>query len=617
MHSQRVSSFVSLGLCLGLTAVLTAAEPRFEFTRMIAHWDAYGNDKDYLAFVDEAQPEVCQVGFYGAHFWSLSHTDQYAGYPSHFPVQGLPECGSWFERLNGELHKRNVKVVGHMNVKFLVGEPDGPDGPRGFFKFYRDLWDEKELGPKPVADPKDFLERTAEGQYRIDKNYQIGGMSEYWACLNNPHWRQILKAWTKRGIERGVDGYMINYFYRGNCVCEHCQKSFRGYLTERFTPDELKKNFDLTDLANHKFPEIVSWHDPKESTPLRREMLRFSQVANKNSFDEVFVKYGKSLKPDLAVGQWNHLGDFHQISGDERCFLPDDVWGKGEDYLWYSTGGAAFYTDLKNKFLGDATLQCRYIRGSFDDKPYTLGKYEHCRTRNAIAELAANGGAPMGFYARFTDPVARGVFQQYYGFLKRYDEIYRANRPHSEVLLLYPRSEVHKGNVAAVNQFREIGRKLLDEHILFEIRPDDLQEDGTSSTIRPVVTIHQGDKVDSLIAEFRTSFSRITAPYTVRASANRPANGTELDLHFVNYNREEPADPKTSGSGTVDEKPIPAAGIQVDLAVPDNRRVEKVEAITPEAPEPAAVPFTVDNTSLKFIVPEFSVYSVVRIRFAK
>ena len=43
--------------------------------------------------------------------------------------------------------------------------------------------------------------------------------------------------------------------------------------------------------------------------------------------------------------------------------------------------------------LGEGTLQARYIRGAFDDKPFTLGKYENTRIRVAIAELAANGGA--------------------------------------------------------------------------------------------------------------------------------------------------------------------------------------------------------------------------------
>ena len=93
-----------------------------------------------------------------------------------------------------ELHKRGVKVVGHFNVEFLVGDPDGPMGPTGFFKFYRDLWDEKELGPRPVADPLDLLARNADGSPMAAKNYGIGGMREFTACLNNPHWRAVLKA---------------------------------------------------------------------------------------------------------------------------------------------------------------------------------------------------------------------------------------------------------------------------------------------------------------------------------------------------------------------------------------------------------------------------------------
>ena len=117
-------------------------------------------------------------------------------------------------------------------------------------------------------------------------------------------------------------------------------------------------------------------------------MLRFSQIANKEAFDEVFVRFGKSLKPDLIVAQWNHLGDFNQISGDERCLLPGELWGRDEDYLWYSTGDAANFTDLPAGALGEATLQARYIRGAFDDKPFTLGKYESIRIRVSIAELA-------------------------------------------------------------------------------------------------------------------------------------------------------------------------------------------------------------------------------------
>ena len=126
MNRFSIQHLLLLSLWFPISARLSAAEPpaRFEFTRMIAHWDAYGDDKNYLSFVDECQPEVAQVGFYGAHFWSLGHTDQYGGYPSHLPVKGLKECGDWFERMNGELHKRNVKACRLMAAKytqFLLG----------------------------------------------------------------------------------------------------------------------------------------------------------------------------------------------------------------------------------------------------------------------------------------------------------------------------------------------------------------------------------------------------------------------------------------------------------------------------------------------------------------
>ena len=474
--------FVALVVSIPLLSRgLSAADPpRLEFTRMIAHWAEYA-DPAYLDFVSEAQPEVAQFGFYGAHFWSLAHTEHGKGYPAHFPLVGLAENREWFARMNGELHKRDVKVVGHMNVKFLVGDPEGPDGPRGFFHFYRNLWDEKLLGPKPVDDPLDLLEKKKDGTPITNNSYSIGKMKEYWACLNNPHWRQVLKAWTKYGIEQGADGFIANYFYRHDCHCEHCVAGFKNHLRERYSPAQLKEQFGIDDLETHVFDEIVAWHKPAESTPLRREMLRFSQIGNKRAFDEVFVEYGRSLKPDLIAAQWNHLSNFSQISGDERCLLPAELWGKGEDYLWYSTGAAAFYTDLENGFLGEGTLQARYIRGAFDDKPFTLGKYESTRTRVSIAELASNGGAPMGFYTRFRDPEARHEIARYYQFLKRHDSLLKGSRSHAEVLLLYPRREVHDGNVAAVDQFKTVGMELLNRHMLFDVRPNDLPspEPGT------------------------------------------------------------------------------------------------------------------------------------------
>ena len=629
MNSQKGVSILFALFAL-VAGAAHAAQP-FEFTRLIAHWSGYA-DPGYLPFVDDVKPEVAQVGFYGAHFWSLADTPFGSGYPANLPVRGHRECGEWFARLNTELHRRGVKVVGHLNVKFLVGDPDSAEGPRGFFKFYGDQWDEKLLGPKPVADALDLLEKDKSGKPISNNTYSIGGMREYWACLNNPHWRQVLKAWVRAGIARGVDGFISNYFYRHDCLCEHCVTGFRQYLRERFTARQLKQRFAITNLATQEFDEIVAWHDPSQSTPLRREMLRFSQIANKRAFDEVFVQFGRSLKPDLIVAQWNHLGDFSQISGDERCLLPGELWGKDEDYLWYSMGGPPT-TDVAAGVLGEGTLQARYIRGAFEDKPFTLGKYESVRIRAAIAELAANGGAPMGFYTAFEDPEARREIVRYYGFLRRYETLYRGNRPNAEVLLLFPRSRVHEGDVAAVSRFKELGKRLLDAHVLFDVLPDDRATSsqpvplshrmGEGSRVRAGNYLTVIDPSDSKVTatnvmdRMPSGRSRFEAPATVRVSASRPADGNELTLHLVNYNREEPTDKKNPGNGIKNEKPIAAPTSLADLQLGRRLRVARVEFLTPEHEQPSDLEFEQAGTRLRFRVPEFLVYGVVRIQSSK
>ncbi|MBM4068326.1 MAG: hypothetical protein FJ271_05205 [Planctomycetes bacterium] len=578
--------------------------PRVEFTRLVAHWDGYG-EPGYLDFISDARPQIAQVGFYGAHFWSLAHTPEYKGYPAHFPVRGLAECGDGFTKLNGELHRRKARVVGHFNVMFLVGDPDGPKGPRGFFKFYRDLWDEKALGPRPVANPLDLLEKNADGTPIVNTTYQIGGMKEYWGCLSNPHWRAVLKAWVKAGIARGVDGFISNYFYRHNCLCTHCQKNFRQHLRD-LGPKRLAA-LDIRDVDAVRFKEIVGWHDPKESTPLRREMLRFSQISIKQAYDDVFVKYGRSLKPDLILAQWNHLGDFNQINGDERCLLPKEMWGKDEDYTWYSTGGAAYYTDLKAGFLGEGTLQARYIRGAFDDKPFTLGKYESTRIRTAIAEMAANGGAAMGFYTNFRDLAARKEIVRYYNFLEKHDGLFHASRPYAEAVLLFPRESVYGGDVAAVAAFKKLGMQLLNKHVLFDVLPDDLATPARRAAYQSVFE-HSKE-----LPRLPDTLSRFEAPASVRVSAGRPKLRDDIVLHFVNYNRKEPKEPKSAGRGIVDENPIAADGVKVDLALPKGFQPGKVDFLVPE--ESTAVELKVEHTAgrLRFDVPRFLVYAVVRI----
>ncbi len=629
---QRIPrSFIAFGAIASLLIALpgcsdsttpppTAAAPeRLEFTRMIVHWSRYV-EPGYLEFVEDAEPEIGQVGFYGGDFWTLAHMpDDVKGLtgpllPIHAgvvqaedPAERLRVSGDYFENINTELKKRGVKPIGHFCVsKYLLGKPDDLGNlTGGFFKFYNELWDEAELGPKPVEDPVDLLAKNADGTPYFTSDADAAPYNVYWGCPGNPHWRNVMKAWVKRGIERGLDGFQINYFYRVNCLGEHCVRRFKKYLGDRFEPEELRTKLNIDDLETHQFSEIVSRHNPAETTPLRREMQRFSDTVNKEAFDEVFHEYGRSLKPDLITSIWGHSsGDFGNPprgNNDERMMLPTELWGKDESYLWYCLGKQ------------EPTLQLRYLRGAFDDKPYTVCHYENVKIRGSMAELMANGGAPMARYINFTDPAARKEFVRYYQFLKRYDDVYRANRPYGEAVLVHPRSHNHQGKlIPAMTAFQKIGHRLMDEHVLFDVIPDEVITPEQTAAYTRAYDISSQDGIDT---ETFDELSRFDAPATVRVSASRPVKGNEVTLHFVNYNREEGPE-GYRGNGIVDEKPIAAPSVGVDFIVPEGQRAVKVEALSPEKPEPQELAMKVTGSRVQFTVPEFLVYGIARIHLA-
>ena len=109
----------------------------------------------------------------------------------------------------------------------------------------------------------------------------------------------------------------------------------------------------------------------------------------------------------------------------------------------------------------------------------------------------------------------------------------------------------------------------------------------------------------------------------MRVSASRPRDGKaseEIDLHFVNYNRHEPPRGRngrpTAGGGIVDEKPIAVSDVNVDLVLPQNSKVAGVDALIPEKAGSLPLKFTQAGGRVRFDVPEFLVYCVVRIHLA-
>ncbi|MFT4558842.1 MAG: hypothetical protein ACI92S_004229, partial [Planctomycetaceae bacterium] len=192
--------------------------------------------------------------------------------------------------------------------------------------------------------------------------------------------------------------------------------------------------------------------------------------------------------------------------------------------------------------------------------------------------------------------------------------IYRANRSHAAVALLFPRKAIHAGNVEPIDSFREIGTKLLDEHVLFDVVPDDLATDELLARYSHIVSVEK-PQTQAVIADSQRS--RFELPYTVRVSASRPAKGDGLAIHFVNYNREEPPRGKngkpSAGRGISDEKPITVPESKVEIRLPEGQKVSQVKFLTPEADDATLLEIRLDDDWLHVTLPEFLVYGVLLI----
>ncbi|HCD03488.1 MAG TPA: hypothetical protein DER64_23490, partial [Planctomycetaceae bacterium] len=88
--------------------------------------------------------------------------------------------------------------------------------------------------------------------------------------------------------------------------------------------------------------------------------------------------------------------------------------------------------------------------------------------------------------------------------------------------------------------------------------------------------------------------------------------------HLVNYNRTEPprgGDGKPSaGGGIKDEKPIAVTGVTADVLLPEGLDVGVVEALSPEKTGAVKLKFSRTGRRVRFTVPGFLVYCVVRLR---
>ena len=202
---------------------------------------AMAGDPAFISFLEEARPQVVQMGFYGPQLYALGDTELGSGYPMNLPVRGVHEVLDWQRQFNQRIHDIGGKVIGHFSMTIAWGDPDKKTG---FFESYpSSSWPMELLGPRPVDKIADLVHKQPDGQMVVGDRYGFPWVA---GCSNNPHWRQLHKKMVEVAITRcDVDGFVSLYNYNHGCACDYCNQAFRVYLSDQYPLKEIESEFGI------------------------------------------------------------------------------------------------------------------------------------------------------------------------------------------------------------------------------------------------------------------------------------------------------------------------------------------------------------------------------------
>ncbi|NKB72110.1 MAG: hypothetical protein GKR89_33955 [Candidatus Latescibacteria bacterium] len=454
----------------------------FWFNRMTQHW-TMPQRLDLVEHVRRGKVQLVQMGTYGPMFYGLADDADVDRSWAGMPRIGIEENLALAAKLIPQLQEAGARVVGQLSLGWTYGDHDTG---KGLFGNWARIWSGDLLGPAPCDTVAQALQCQVDGSLR---SWPIEGRPyrTYSGCICNPHWLAVLKPMVQKALELGVDGFNAHHNFEQFCQCGYCRAYITGRLGEAFDEADLQEALDPAGppaTAPYSAPIALREQAPQA---LRRQMedvlARLVYQRRKEFFDDLFIDFGRSLKPDLLLAQWYHKYDLS--AWDERCLLPQADWARGEDYIWYSQGGHKNYSDLAQGHLADTGLSARYAYAMSGGKPMVLNKYDGNRLRLSIAEAGANHSAALAFHwgqdgnPNYALDDYMGPVCRYQQFLADCDSLIHPARPWSQVGLVYPRRAELAQEGACVEPLVQLGRYLEDGHVLFDmLLEDQLQSSG-------------------------------------------------------------------------------------------------------------------------------------------
>lgn len=454
-------------------------EQHHRIARIIEHW-TLPTAAQVVDHVRRARIQLVQMGNFGVEFYSLTDDEEFTS-SSGMPLRGAKANLDLAAEVIPQVQEAGAKVVGQLSTTMLYGNHEQRMGLFGDDNWAQ-LWTDDLLGPAPCASVEECCQRNEDGALRW-RSIEGRPHRTYRGCMSNPKWLAVLKAMVSKGIEVGLDGFNATHHYESLCHCEYCVDYARGHLNARLSEAEIQGMFgaaDLQQVADVLTPAAACTEEL--AARLSLVIAQGSDLKRKEAFDEVFIEHGRSLNPELLLAQWNHKYDFRPH--DERCLLPQELWARGEDYIWYSQGPSKAITSLSQGYLADMGLPSRFMYAAGGGRAFVINKYDYKRWRIWAGEAMAHHGTALAFHAgppRLDQEESSNIApEDYYApviryqrFMFHHEELLHPATAWSQIALVYPkRAEMHK-EMECLNALKRLGQHLEDGHWFFDIILDE------------------------------------------------------------------------------------------------------------------------------------------------
>jgi len=469
------------------------------FTYVIDYGFDHVNNPDFIKRVAEAPPFLLHVGH------DVPFTIMYGPMPGYKidDVDAISEVLSpedtrkKFEEIRRyveELRSAGVKVV----ISYIChGLIIGDDRNRtGFWNFY-DNWEkyaEFGFGRKPKEDPVEWMERKKTflrgGYYNLIRGPFARSKSDptrmfYWyqPCARNDNWRNYVRVVVENIAKVGYDGVFIDV-NATECYCDYCQKSFKEYLRNKFSNEELRKMFGTDDISSLELAEqpvrtyIESEGGLKKGERKRIRILEnlwaeTQRFRNESIADfHRFVKEsGRRYKKDFFLVV--NLGPMAHIKG---VYSRRDVGINISRWAKSDVNDVVMFEEMQQPgvprpdFIHDSILQYKIAYAARQRAGILLyrSQDEHSIALSN-AEAGAGGGGTF-IQAGYAAPEIRNRYNR---FFSENSHLFEGLRPVADVAVAFSLDQVYYDNTQHLRDVYRIRQYLSNNHVLFDFVVED------------------------------------------------------------------------------------------------------------------------------------------------